>query len=91
MALSVFYMASALVGIYEKCQKWLIARKDPLYAQYFLLKAAEIIANMELCLSGEPGSRESIQKAMKLNPGAISPFYGDAGSFFAGETGRPER
>lgn len=85
MALSIFYMASALVGIYEKCQKWLIARKDPLYAQYFLLKAAEIIANMELCKRGEPGSRESIQKAIRLNPEAITPFYQEAMSHHLSE------
>jgi uncharacterized protein len=78
IALSAFYLGCELVGIYEKCQKWLIARKDPLYAQYFLLKAAETIARMELCLNGEPSSRESIQKALKLNPEVITPFYQDA-------------
>lgn len=85
IALSVFYMASSLVGIYDKCRKWLTVRKDPLYAQYFLLKAAEIIANMELCLNGEPASRESIQKALKLNPMLIAPFYQDAMSHHLGE------
>ena len=78
IALSLFYKASMLVGIYEKCQKWLTVRKDPLYAQYFLLKAAEVIADMELCLKGEPASRESIQKALKLNPEVITPFYQEA-------------
>jgi predicted nucleotidyltransferase len=78
IALSAFYMASMLVGIYDKCQKWLTVRKDPLYAQYFLLKAAEIIANMELCLNGEPASRESIQKVLEMNPEVISPFYKEA-------------
>lgn len=78
IALSAFYLGCELVGIYEKCQKWLTARKDPLYAQYFLLKAAETIAKMELCLNGEPSSRESIQKALKLNPEVITPFYQDA-------------
>jgi DNA-binding transcriptional regulator YhcF (GntR family) len=78
IALSLFYNACNLVYIYEKAQKWLTARKDPLYSQYFLLKAAEIIANMELCKKGEPSSRESIQKAIKINPEAIAPFYQDA-------------
>jgi hypothetical protein len=75
IALSAFYIASMLVGIYDKCQKWLTVRKDPLYAQYYLLKAAEIIANMELCLSGVPSSREAIQKALEINPQMINTFY----------------
>lgn len=78
IALSAFYIACMLVGIYDKCQKWLKVRKDPIYAQYYLLKAAEVIANMELCLNGEPASRESIQKALQINPEMISTFYHDA-------------
>lgn len=78
IALSAFYMACELVGIYDKCQKWLKARKDLLYTQYYILKAAEIIANMELCLNGEPSSRESIQKALAINPEMIKTFYQDA-------------
>lgn len=78
IALSAFYIACNLIGIYDKCQKWLIARRDPLYAQYYLLKAAEVMANMELCLNGIPSSREAIQKALAINPEAINPFYKDA-------------
>lgn len=78
IALSAFYLACELVFLYEKSQKWLKARKDLLYAQYFLLKAAEVIANMELCLRGEPSSREAIQKALAINPEAITPYYQDA-------------
>ena len=78
IALSAFYMASMLVGTYDKCQKWLTAREYPLYAQYYLLKAAEIIANMELCLNRQSASRESIQKALLLNPEVLNTFYSDA-------------
>ena len=82
IALSAFYMASELIGIYDKCQKWLTAREDPLYTQYYILKAAEVIANMELCLAGIPASRESIQKAVALNPGLMKTFYQEAMSRF---------
>jgi predicted nucleotidyltransferase len=85
IALSVFYMAVELVYLWEKSRKWLTVRKDPLYAQYFLLKAAETIANMELCLNGEPASRESIQKALLINPEAITPFYQEAMSHHLSE------
>lgn len=78
IALSALQLANELVGLSDKCQKWLTARKDPMYAQYYLLKAAEIIAHMELCLNGRPSSRESIQKALVLNPEMIVPFYQEA-------------
>jgi uncharacterized protein len=85
IALSAFYIASDLVHLHDKCMKWLTVRKDPLYAQYFLLKAAESIANMELCINGEPSSREAIQKALSLNPETLETFYVDAMSHHLGE------
>lgn len=85
IALSALFHAAELVGTREKCEKWLTARRDPLYAQYYLLKAAETIAHMELCLRGEPASRESIQKALRLAPEWISPLYGEAMSHHFGE------
>lgn len=78
VALTAFNLANVLVFLYEKSLKWLTVRKDPVYAQYFLLKAAEVIADMELCLNGEPTSRESIRKALAINPEAINPFYQEA-------------
>jgi predicted nucleotidyltransferase len=85
IALTMFQNACYLVFLYEKSQKWLTVRKDPLYAQYFILRAAEIIANMELCKKGQPASRESIQKALEINPEAIIPFYQDAMSHHLSE------
>lgn len=78
IALSMLFLANELVFLKWKSEKWLTVRKDPLYAQYYLLGAAETIADMELCLRGEPSSRESIQKALQLNPEVIRPFYCDA-------------
>lgn len=78
IALSALYIANWIVYYYDKAQKWLKARKDPLYAQYFLLMAAEAVASMELCLNRIPSSRETIQKALKINPEVITTFYNDA-------------
>jgi len=78
IALSAFLISAELIGLLEKAQKWLFARKDPLYAQYYLLKAAEVVARMELCLNGEPVARDVIQKALAINPDAITPFYHEA-------------
>jgi hypothetical protein len=77
-ALSVFIMACELVHQCDKCRKWLTVKKDPLYAQFYLIKAADNIARMEVCLHGESPSREAILKAYALNPEIITPYYQSA-------------
>lgn len=74
-ALSVFIIACELVHHCDKCRKWLTVKRDPLYAQFYLLKAADNVARMEVCLHGESPSREAILKAYTLNPDMITPFY----------------
>ncbi len=78
MALSMLYIACELIGCRDKSKKWLSVRKDPLYAQYFLLLCAESMARMELCSRQETIGRDAIQKAMKVNSEAIGPLYVDA-------------
>jgi predicted nucleotidyltransferase len=85
IALAAFQIANWILLYYEKSQKWLKARKDPLYAQYFLCMAAEAVANMELCLHGEPSARDSIQKAAALNPEIMKIFYFDTMSHHMSE------
>lgn len=76
--LFLFYSACELVGIYEKCQKWIKVKKNPLYSQYYLLKAADVIARMEVCKNGEPPSREAILKAASLSGELMERFYREA-------------
>jgi hypothetical protein len=78
MALTVFKNACELVHCYDKCQKWLMVKNVPLYAQYYLLKAAEVIARIEVCLQGESPSRECIQKAITFHPEVMKPYYSEA-------------
>ncbi|HWT74106.1 MAG TPA: nucleotidyltransferase [Mobilitalea sp.] len=78
IAMTVFLNACELVHHYDKCLKWLTVKQDPLYAQHYLLKAAEVIARMEVCLHGEVPSREAILRAYALNPNLITPFYQEA-------------
>lgn len=78
MALSVLYSACELVYYYDKCRKWLTVKNDPLYAQYYLLKAGEVLARMEVCINGEPPTREAVRKALEINPALILPYYKDA-------------
>ena len=75
---SIFFMACDLVHCYDKCLKWVKVKEDPLYAQYYLLKAAEAISRIEVCLAGEIPTREAIVKASVINPGLMSIFYKDA-------------
>ncbi|SHO43191.1 nucleotidyltransferase [Anaerocolumna xylanovorans] len=76
--LFLFYAACELVGISEKCQKWIEVKDNPLYAQYYLLKAADVIARMEVCKTGEAPSREAILKAVTLSEKLMEPFYQEA-------------
>ena len=74
-AISALYSSSELISTMYKIQKWMTARKDLMYAQYFFLKAAEPISHMELCIRGIPVSRSAIQKAIELNTGIMKVFY----------------
>jgi Nucleotidyltransferase domain. len=78
ISFSVFYSACELIYYHDKSLKWLEVKEDPLYAQYYLLKAAEAIARMELCLNGDIPTREAIGKASKKNPGLLSAYYQEA-------------
>lgn len=75
---TIFLTACELVHCYDKCLKWIKVKEDPLYAQYYLLKAAEGIAKIEVCLSGEVPTREVILKASAINPELMSVYYKDA-------------
>lgn len=86
IALSALFIAGELITDCDKAKKWLTVRKDPLYAQYFLLRAAETIAHMELCLQGKPTSRQAIQKAMLINPEIIGLCYQEAMSHLMSDT-----
>lgn len=78
LARSIFYCAGEVISLYEKAQKWLFVKEDPLYAQYYLLKAATPLAYMIVCLSGDSPSRECIQKALELDGQVLAPFYQNA-------------
>lgn len=78
MALCIFYSACELVYYYEKSLKWLTVKNDTVYAQYYLLKAAEVMARMVVCMNGEPPTREAIRRALEINPGLLRPYYTDA-------------
>jgi predicted nucleotidyltransferase len=73
--LSVLYAACEVLYLRDKAEKWLYVKKDPLYAQYYLLKAAEPLSRIEVCLAGEPPTRESIRRALEINQDMVIPYY----------------
>lgn len=75
MERSVFYMSADLIGTLHKIMKWLYVKADLLYAQLYILKAAEIIANMEVCLHQAPPTREAIHQAAEYNLELMNTFY----------------
>ncbi|WP_151736214.1 nucleotidyltransferase [Paenibacillus tengchongensis] len=75
ISLTLLTIGAELVDVWHKCQKWMLVRKNPLYAQYFLLKAADLIAAMELCASGEPPIRESVLTVLEHSPELLAAFY----------------
>ena len=75
ISLNIFYDACELLYSYQKATKWLKVKKDPVYAQFFLLKAAESMARIEVSLQGDPPTREVIQQALKISPDLINPYY----------------
>lgn len=85
IALNVFFNTFDLLYYYKKSMKWLKVKEDRLYSQYYVLKAAEVIARMEVSISGEIPTREAIRKAMELNPSLIAPYYQDAMSHLYSE------
>jgi len=75
MALSFFQQAMYLIGEMEKIEKWLTVKDDPLYTQFWVLKAADMYANMCLTLKGDPPNREAVLKVMEYAPELIKPVY----------------
>lgn len=71
----LFFMANHLLGCMEKIEKWLTVKKDPTYARLYALRAADVIAQMELCASHKVPTREAILEADKLNPALMETFY----------------
>jgi len=70
-----FSYASGLIGMMEKVEKWLVVRQNPQYAQFYLLKCADTVADMYLILQGIPNNRESVLKVQELAPDFIAPYY----------------
>ena len=71
----LFHLANWLISDMEKIEKWLVVKRDPVYSRYYILKAADVIAQMEVCSRYQVPTREAILQARGLNPRLMDKFY----------------
>ncbi|HAN20069.1 MAG: nucleotidyltransferase [Clostridiales bacterium GWF2_36_10] len=75
MERSLFYNSNYLISYMNKAEKWIKIKNDLTYSRLYILKAADVIAQMEICKNLEIPTREAILQAEKLNPELINKFY----------------
>ena len=75
MEKAVFNSVNFLIGTMDKIEKWLVVKNDVTYARFYVLKAAEIIAQIEVTSNGQIPTREAILQATAINPRLIDTFY----------------
>ena len=74
---AIFNSINWLLGTMDKIEKWLVVKNDATYARYYVLKAAEIIAQIEVTSNLLVPTREAILQAAAINPGLIDEFYSE--------------
>jgi predicted nucleotidyltransferase len=73
--ISTMFCACDTVYYIEKCEKWLYVKQDYTYCRYYIIKMAEALARMEICMAKEEPAREVLQRAQSLNPELVKRFY----------------
>ncbi len=74
-ALSFIDLSEFLIVNMIRAEKWVTVFDDPLYAQRFLAVCAMHMADMILLRHGEDPNRESLLRAMELEPDVMRPVY----------------
>jgi predicted transcriptional regulator len=75
MERSIFYMSGELIGYMQKIEKWIEVKNDLTYSRFYILKAVEVIACIEVCRHLDVPTREAILQAAKYNPELMERFY----------------
>lgn len=75
--ITLFHKANELISYLHKSEKWLRVKNDAKYSQYYILKAAGVIASMEVVSKGEIPTREAILRAREINPDLMKILYDD--------------
>ncbi len=72
---SIFYMLSEVINYIHKTKEWLSITDNLIYAQFYILKSLEIIAQIETCNYLGTSNKKSISHIKNFNPKLISKFY----------------
>lgn len=75
--LRLMTVGAAALGTLAKAEKWLCTRNDLPYSFLWIMYTIEHLAQIEVLLSGEITTRESIPRALKLNPTFFGSIYHD--------------
>ena len=75
MERTIFNSVNWLLGLADKVDKWLTVTRDADYARYYILKAAEVIAQIEVMSHRLIPTREAILQATAVNPDLMRTFY----------------
>jgi len=75
MEMAVFEAVNELIGYMDKIVKWLVVKNDVTYARFYAIKAAEVIARIEIVARCQVPTREAVLQAAALNPGLMRTFY----------------
>lgn len=72
---TIFFFCNQLIGTMHKIQKWIEVKSNLSYARFYMLKASEIIAKIEVCRHLTIPTREAILQAELINSKLIHKFY----------------
>ncbi|QHW33711.1 hypothetical protein GZH47_24880 [Paenibacillus rhizovicinus] len=70
-------VASGVVTLLEKAEKWIVVKKDPTYSFLWLMKTVEELARLEVMLNRDIPTREVVQQALVYNPVFFKRMYHD--------------
>ena len=69
--------AQFALALWYKAQKWYEVKDDIAYTTHWLLGTASALADIEVSLHGELVDRDSLPRALRLNPNLFGTIYSD--------------
>jgi hypothetical protein len=77
LAIAKLNAATGVLPALYKARKWFVTRKDYAYTSLWLLSAAEALARLEVISAGLLADRETLPRALTLNPSLFKTVYTD--------------
>ncbi|RJE89587.1 hypothetical protein D3P07_04900 [Paenibacillus sp. 1011MAR3C5] len=63
------------LGMLAKAEKWLYVKDDMIYSAAWVIKMADVLAQIEVVFQGEVPMREVVQQALRFNPDFFNVVY----------------